>query len=79
MSKVLITIKVTDCRQCPYCQAERTKGAGYAYDYFCRKQWEDPLAVFSTIATYVEYDSEFPKEIPMWCPFRKENMSETVG
>lgn len=72
MSKVLITIEVTDCRQCPYCQAERTKGAGYAYDYFCREQWEDPLSVFSTIATYVEYESEFPKEIPMWCPCRLE-------
>ena len=76
---VEVVIKVTDCRKCPYCQAERTKGAGYAYDYFCRKQWEDDsLNTFSTIATYVEYESEFPKEIPMWCPFRKENMSETV-
>lgn len=72
---VEIIIKVTNCRQCPYCQAERTKGAGDAYDYFCRKQWEDePLSTFSIIATYVEYENEFPKEIPMWCPFRKENM-----
>lgn len=75
---VEIVIKVTDCRQCPYCQTERTKGAGYAYDYFCRKQWEDPANIFSTIATYVEYESEFPKEIPIWCPFRKENISENL-
>ena len=71
---VEIVIKVTDCRQCPYCQVERTKGAGYAFDYSCSKypKWNN------VIATYVEYESEFPKEIPMWCPFRKENISETV-
>lgn len=75
---VKIIIEVTDCRQCPYCQAERNRSANYAYDYFCRKQWEDPLNIFSTIAIAVEYESEFPKEIPMWCPYRKENMSETL-
>lgn len=68
---VEVVIKVTSCLQCPFCSSKHTMNAGDAYDYWCNK-----TKYPTKIAYYVEYASEFPKEIPSWCPFRKENKNE---
>lgn len=60
-----IMICVTNCKQCPDCKTKLTKGFGYAMDYFC-----DGTPDQKTIAGYVEWDSEAPKDgqIPHFCP-----------
>ena len=68
---VEVTIKISSCLQCPFCSCSRTADAGYAYDYWC-----DKFTPKRIIAYYVEYAGDFPKEIPAWCPFRKENKNE---
>lgn len=62
---VQVIINVDNCLECPYCIKRQTVDAGYAFDFFCGSNDMKP------IATYVEYKSEFPKEPPMWCPYRK--------
>ena len=63
---VKIIIEVERCFECPFCSSKHTMNAGDAYDYWCNK-----TKYPTKIASYVEYMSEFPKEIPSWCPFRK--------
>ena len=41
---------------------ERTAGAGYAFDFFCK------AADNRKITGYVEWESEIPP-VPSWCPF----------
>lgn len=62
---VQVIINVDSCLECPYCIKRQTVDAGYAFDFFCGSNDMKP------IATYVEYKSEFPKEVPKWCPYRK--------
>lgn len=59
----VITINIGRCDECPYCDTERTMGAGYAFDYFCKASKKK-----KKIVGYVEYDSEIPP-VPAWCPF----------
>lgn len=68
---VEVVMKIFSCLQCPHCSCLRTPDAGDAYDYLCNK-----INPHKIIAYYVEYAGEFPKEIPDWCPFRKENNNE---
>ena len=63
--KTKIIVELDNCSRCPYCKSYRNIDARLAYDYFC-------LKVKKEIASYVEYESEFPKEIPVWCPCRLE-------
>ena len=58
----LVTIQVGRCDECPFHYTERTIGAGYAFDYFCK------AAENRKITGYVEYPSEIPA-VPSWCPF----------
>ena len=53
---------------CPYAGSERTKGAGYAMDYFC-KLMPDPKTEhgFKETSGYVEWDGEI-NPVPIWCP-----------
>ena len=65
---------ISNCaNQCPYVLKRRTPGTGFAEDYLCSKTkattggtWAD----FRTIAGYVEWSSELPKDgdFPDWCP-----------
>lgn len=68
MVKSFVTLQISSCAKCPFIEAQRTEGAGYALDYFCTKKR------YKKIAGYVEWDSEFPKEIPEWCPLRNKNV-----
>ena len=63
-----IKISVGRCDQCPMCETNRTIGAGYALDYFCKAKNGE------RIAHYIEYDFEIPP-VPEWCPFRKEDIN----
>ena len=56
--------EVTNCKQCPNCDTQRTIGAGCAVDYICK------AAKGKTIAGYVEWDRESPQDhvFPVWCP-----------
>ena len=60
-----IVVEIKDCRRCPYCKEYRNLTASFAYDFVCLKAKKE-------IASYVEYENEFPKEIPVWCPCRLE-------
>ena len=66
-----IKLTIRNCMNCPHCDNDRTQGAGYAIDYFC-KLVPDPKAdyKFKVIKGYVEWHSEEPQdgEIPAWCP-----------
>lgn len=66
-----VFLKLINCMQCPYCGNDRTQGAGFAIDYFC-KLTPDSTAdyKFKVIKGYVEWKSEGPQdnEIPDWCP-----------
>lgn len=59
--KVFVEIK--KCDECPFVEIDRTEGAGYAVDYFCKK------SNGRKIAGYVEYQREIP-DVPNWCPFK---------
>jgi hypothetical protein len=63
-----VTLKITNCQQCPHCDTQRTVGAGCADDYVCK------LLRRRVIAGYVEYSSEEPQDnqIPNWCPLAKK-------
>jgi hypothetical protein len=67
--KTKIIVELDNCRRCPYCKSYRNFNAGLAYDYVCLKAKKE-------IASYVEYESEFPKEIPVWCPCSLEKYEE---
>lgn len=67
---VNVTIRVEKCLECPYCFRERTPYADYAFDFFCGS-FQIDFERYRPIALYVEYNNEFPKEIPEWCPYRK--------
>lgn len=60
-----VFLDVKTCKECPFIRHERTEGAGYALDYTCAFYHKPRM-----IAGYVEYSSEFPTQIPSWCPFR---------
>lgn len=66
-----VYIDVTTCKDCPFIKHDRTEGAGYALDYTCSATKDNKL-----IAGYVEYQSEFPKTIPGWCPFNTGGCDE---
>jgi len=53
---------------CPYAGKDRTLGAGYAEDYYC-KLTPDSKSVhgFKLTSGYVEWESEI-HPIPIWCP-----------
>lgn len=55
--------EVKGCMGCPNIRVERTPGAGYAVDYYCR-----PLG--KEVCGYVEWPSEERKDgdFPEWCP-----------
>ena len=59
--------QIENCMNCPNCDTKLTKGFGYAMDYFCT------AADNKTIAGYVEWDSEKPKDgvFPKFCPLKK--------
>ena len=57
-----IVINVGRCDECPLHYKERTAGAGYAFDFFCK------AADNRKITGYVEWESEIPP-VPSWCPF----------
>ena len=60
-----VWIPIDRCDHCPNCKTKLTKGYGYATDYHCGATYDNRL-----IVSYVEWDSEIPKEPPEWCPFR---------
>ena len=62
--KVKIIIELDNCLTCPYCRY-RNIDAELAYGYVCLKAKKE-------IDSYIEYENEFPKEIPVWCPCRLE-------
>lgn len=68
LDEVVITTPVKKCDKCPHMDMERTPGAGYALDWFCKKMDN------KKIAGYIEWDRDAPK-VPEWCPYRnsKEN------
>ena len=55
---------VKSCHECPNVGNERTQGAGYAVDYFCK-------ITGTLVAGYVEWqsdhraDGDFPKDCPL--------------
>lgn len=57
-----ITIDVGRCDECPFHDTDRTRGAGDAYDYFCKAKNG------KKISGYIEYRDELPP-VPAWCPF----------
>lgn len=77
------TLKIKNCHECPHLDSDRTPGAGYAVDYFCRaspipgeKSWDwrktetyNPHG-FKIVDAYIEWDSEKSKDgdFPKWCP-----------
>ena len=63
--KTKITVELDTCRKCPYCKSYHNIDAWHTYYYVCLKAKKE-------IAPYVEHESEFPKEIPIWCPCRLE-------
>lgn len=65
-SKKVAILEFDSCRECPFKEDSRTPGAGYALDWFCTKD------VKRKIASYIEWATEEPKEIPDWCPLVKK-------
>ena len=55
---------------CPYADSVRTRGAGYALDYFCTLML-DPKSEcgFKVTSGYVEWERDI-NPIPIWCPLR---------
>lgn len=60
---------VTGCHTCPNLVSERTPGAGYALDYFCKAS-RDKQGKLRGVDGYVEWESEKrkPGDFPNFCP-----------
>jgi hypothetical protein len=53
---------------CPYCGNQRTTGAGFAIDYFCKLTPDEKSSTkYKITSGYVEWDREI-NPIPIWCP-----------
>jgi len=63
--EVTITIKVKNCRKCPFLNTEKTPGR-CAEDWYCSKKKN------KCISEYIEWPREEPKAVPDWCPYRNK-------
>lgn len=70
---------ISNCKDCPHCQEERTRRAGMAIDYLCSLV-KDPKADYGlkVIKGYVESQREAPQDnqIPDWCPLPSGELDE---
>jgi hypothetical protein len=66
-----IILHLENCEACPYVKTERTKGAGYAIDYFCTRMDGKPVSV------YMEIPSDM-KPVPDWCPIALNTTEDTM-
>lgn len=57
-------LELKHCRECPHCDMRHMPGHD-ASDWHC-------LLAKRVISTYIEYQSDEPKEIPKWCPLPKK-------
>jgi hypothetical protein len=66
-------VPVINCMACSNCITERTEGAGYALDYFCKKSGK-------RIAGYVESYADGPQDykFPKWCPLKGTTITATI-
>jgi hypothetical protein len=77
-----ILIQIDSCKECPFFDTQRTRGAGCAIDWICTQIEIDPESDIRTgdgrhenhrlIKGYIEWPSEDPKDIPEWCLWRKK-------
>ena len=66
MATIQLTLDIKKCTKCHFVESHRTKGAGFALDYFCTEKDN------REIAGYVEWDSDMPL-VPEWCPHLVKN------
>ena len=53
---------------CPFCESDRTRDAGFAMDYFCKLTSDaNERSGFRMTSGYVEWDSDI-NPVPLWCP-----------
>ena len=64
---IVLKYELKDCSTCPLVETDRTQGAGFALDYFCK------ACDNKKIVGYVEWDGDMVP-VPEWCPFRIEKI-----